>query len=124
MFSDNFKSIGEHASVAEELLLEVPELEQKCRAIEKSVKEGYFSLQEALAVYKVSEIEYITYLLLKHNQELKRVKKQEQVFDTIHAIVSIFISSSSSFDAIGKKAFIEIKKISEKVTSDNKLLVK
>lgn len=124
MFSDKFKSIGEHPSIAEELLFKVPELEQKCRTVEKAVKEGYFTFQEALTNYKISEIDYLTYLLLEHNQKLKMVRKQEQVFDTINAVVSIFISSSSSFDAVGKKAFSEIKKISEKATSKNKVLIK
>jgi hypothetical protein len=102
MYSDNLKLTGEHTSVAEELLSEIPELEQKCRAVEKSVKEGYFSLPEALINYKVNEIEYLPYILLKNNIKLKRIKKQDQVFDTINAIISIFHSSSNTFDLVGK----------------------
>lgn len=101
---------------------EIPELEQKCRAVEKSVREGYFTLSEALNNYKVSEIEYVPYLLLRYNRELKKEKKQAQLFDTIYTIISIFDSSSKQFDVVGKKAIADIKKISEKVSSDEKLL--
>ena len=124
MYSDKNKLQEEHVSVAEELLSEVPELEQKCRAAEKSVREGYFTLEEALRNYKISEIEYIPYILLKNNRKLKRTNKQSQAFDTINAIVSIFHSSSDTFDIAGKKALTDIKKISEKVSSDNQLLIK
>ena len=124
MYQDNIKSIGEHFSVAEELLNEVPELEVKCRAVEKSVAEGYFTIEEALRNYKVREIEYVPYFLLKHNQKLKKAKKQSQVFDTIQTIVSIFYPSIDKFDTVGKRALTDIKKISEKVASNNKILVK
>jgi hypothetical protein len=124
MYPDKVKASGENSSIAEELLNEVPELEQKCRAVEKSVSEGYFTLNEALNNYKVSEIEYIPYLLLRNNLKLKKEKKQAQLFDTIYTIVSIFHSSSNKFDVVGKKAIAEIKKISEKVSSNQKLLVK
>lgn len=124
MYQDKKNFIGEHFSVAEELLNEVPELEQKCRAVEKSVKEGYFTLNEALHNYKVSEIEYLPYLLLRHNQELKKENKQAQMFDTIHTIVSIYYSSSDEFDVVGKKALADIKKIFGKVSCGEKLLVK
>ncbi|CAN5370693.1 hypothetical protein BH20BAC1_BH20BAC1_09990 [soil metagenome] len=124
MYPDKFKFIGEHSSVAEELLGEVPELEQKCRAVEKSVKEGYFTIHEALHNYKVSEIEYLPYLLLRHNQKLKKIKKQSQLFDTISTIVSIFSSSKNNFDVVGKKALADIKKITEKFSTDGKILVK
>lgn len=99
-------------------------LNKKCRAVEKSVKEGYFTLNEALHNYKVSEIEYVPYLLLRYNKKLKKEKKQAQLFDTIYTIVSIFYSSSDKFDVDGKKAIADIKRISGKVSSDEKLLVK
>lgn len=124
MYHDKINAIGEHISVAEELLNEIPELEQKCRAVEKSVREGYFTLNEALNNYKVSEIEYIPYLLLRYNRKLKKEKKQAQLFDTINTIISVFHSSSNKFDVAGKKAIADIKKISEKVSSDEKLFVK
>lgn len=78
MYTDKINTIREHFSVAEELLSEIPEFEQKCRAVEKSVREGYFTLSEALNNYKVSEIEYVPYLLLRYNRELKKEKKQAQ----------------------------------------------
>ncbi len=124
MYQDKINLIGEHFSVAEELLNEIPELEQKCRAVEKSVKEGYFTLNEALTNYKVSEIEYVPYLLLRNNLKLKKENKQAQLFDTIYTIISIFSSSSSKFDVVGKKAIADIKEISRRFSSDEKLLEK
>lgn len=55
-------TIGEHPSVTEELFLNVPELELQCQAVEYSVKEGYFKLNEALKNYKVTKEEYTNYL--------------------------------------------------------------
>lgn len=54
MYQFKINSIGEHFSVAEELLDTVPELEQKCRAVEKSVEEGYFTLHEALRNFYIT----------------------------------------------------------------------
>lgn len=71
MFSDKANLIGEHTSTAEELLSKIPELEQKCRAVEKSVTDGYFSFPEARINYNVSEIEYLPYILLRNNTKLK-----------------------------------------------------
>lgn len=124
MYQDKINSIGEHFSVAEELLNEGPELEQKCRAVEKSVKEGYFTLTEALHNYKVSEVEYMPYLLLRNTHKLKKVKKQEQLFETISAIIFLYSSSGDKFDVAGKKAIADIKRISQKITTDEKLLIK
>ena len=123
MYSDKYNPIGESSSVAEELLADVPELQQKCKAVEKAVNEGYFTLQEALVNYRVSEIEYIPYLLLKNNQTLKSTNKQEQVFSMLYAIASIFSSATISFDVVGKKAFSEILKISGKASSDKNVLL-
>ena len=107
MFMDNIKIKGEHTSVAEELLLDIPELEQKCRAIDKAVKEGYFNLPEALSAFGVSEIEYIPYFLLKYNKLLKRLRKQDQVFQTLYAVISIF--DPSAFDKSSKNIIVNLK---------------
>jgi hypothetical protein len=55
----------DHLSVAEELLSGITELDFKCEAVEKSVKKGYFTLNEALINYKVSEVEYSSYIKKK-----------------------------------------------------------
>ncbi len=54
--------IGEHFSVGEELLSKVSEFELKCKSIEKSVNEGYYSLNEALEYYKIKEIDFLSYI--------------------------------------------------------------
>lgn len=124
MYQDKINSIGEHFSVAEELLDTVPELEQKCRAVEKSVEEGYFTLPEALRNYKVSEIEYMPYLLLRNAPKLKKGKKQEQLFKVIDYILFLYNSPSDKFDGASKKAMAEIEKISKNLFKDKELLAK
>ena len=54
--------IGEHPSVGEELLQGVSEFELKCNAVEESVEDGYFTLDEALSSFGVKESEYNEYL--------------------------------------------------------------
>lgn len=51
-------SKGDHFSVGEELLSGVSEIELKCNAVKDAVKGKYFTLSEALQIYKVSEKEY------------------------------------------------------------------
>lgn len=123
MYSDN-KYVGDHVSVAEELLAEIPELEQKCRAVDKAVGEGYFNLERALSVYNVSEIEYLPYLLLKYNVDLKRSGKQEQVFETFSTILDIYFSSIPNFDQLGKSTMAELKRLTESVSAGKNLLKK
>jgi hypothetical protein len=88
MYPD-LKHKGDHPSAAEELLAGVPELEQKCLAVEQSVKEGYFSLQKSLAIFKVGEVEFLSYILLKHNEQLKNSDKQYWYFSIRPQQVSI-----------------------------------
>jgi hypothetical protein len=52
---------GDHKTVANELLNGVSEIYQKCRVIDMIIKDGDFSLQEALLIYKVTLQEYIEY---------------------------------------------------------------
>lgn len=124
MYQDKINSIGEHYSVAEELLDTVPELEQKCRAVEKSVEEGYFTLPEALRNYKVSEIEYMPYFLQRNTPKLKKDKKQEQLFKAIDYILFLYKSPSDKFDGVSKKAIADIRKISQSIINNEKSLVK
>ena len=53
--------MSDHVSVGEELLTGVSDIETKCYAVDKSVKEGYFSLKEALKNYKLNKFDYICY---------------------------------------------------------------
>jgi hypothetical protein len=111
MYSDENKKVaGDDGSVAGELLNDIPDLEQKCRAVDKAIKDGYFTPSEALAAYKVSEVEYFPYLILKNNRKFKRAKKQDQFFGSMSAIFLIFDSSFSTFDAPAQKAIIRLKK--------------
>jgi hypothetical protein len=50
-------------SIGEELLSNIPEIEEKCRAVRQAVAEKYFSLDEALEIYKVTSEEYGDFLL-------------------------------------------------------------
>jgi hypothetical protein len=55
---------GDAGHIGLELLESAPpETEQKCYAIEKSVREGYLSLDEALDAYEVEKQDFINFLL-------------------------------------------------------------
>lgn len=123
MYSEKHNHIGEHPSTGEEILNEIPELEQKFRAVEKSVSEGYFSFSEALLVYGMGEIEYISCLFLKNNQKLQMATKQEQVFETLFAIASIFDQPNSGFDVASKEAIDKIKEITRTSAKNKKSLL-
>jgi hypothetical protein len=124
MYQDRLKTIGEHPSVTEELFNDVSDIELKCKAVEKSVNEGYFTLPEALGNYQVSEIEYIPYLLFNKSPELKNSKKSVQWEKTIDTIMTIFDLSIDEFEPNKKKAFTEIKAISEKFNSKKRPIAK
>lgn len=60
-----FKIKGDHGSVGEEILMEIPELELQCSAVKKAIDEGYFTLEEALKNYNVTREEYLTFINFK-----------------------------------------------------------
>jgi len=57
------KPAGDSGYVAEELLSMIPEVEQKCRVVQKAIEGGYFPIKQAMVAYSVTEIEFIKYLL-------------------------------------------------------------
>jgi hypothetical protein len=97
------KHTGDTASVGEELLMGVSELEERARVVEKAVKEGYFSLDQALSLYKVSAIEYFAYALIKNKKKLEATSKQSQAISTASIFVSVFNEASIKFDPKVKK---------------------
>ncbi len=116
MFSE-VKYEGDHVSVAEELLAGIPELEQKGKAINKSVREGYFNLEEALDFYKVSQYQYFVYLLLDSMNDLEVKPKETQIFSIVSNIVTTYHAGSFTFDSNG----IQIMQKLETITGDSKL---
>ena len=110
MFSD-LKYQGDHGSVGEELMMNVPELEEKGAVVDKVVREGYFTLPEALSAYRLSEIEYVAYLLLKNKGKLEVAEKEKQVVGALNYIVEAFLAPSASFAAPGKQVMQELETI-------------
>jgi len=110
MFSDP-KYQGDHGSVGEELMMNVPELEEKGAVVDKVVREGYFSLPEALSAYRLSEIEYVAYLLLKNKGKLEGAEKEKQVVGALYYLVEAFLAPSASFAAPGKQVMQELETI-------------
>ena len=110
MFSDP-KYQGDHGSVGEELMMNVPELEEKGTVVDKVVREGYFTLPEALSAYRLSEIEYVAYLLLKNKGKLEGAEKEKQVVGALNYIVEVFLAPSASFAAPGKQVMQELETI-------------
>lgn len=62
MFPDN-KNTGDAGHIGLELLENVPETEQRCFAATKAMKEGYFSLDDALETYEITREDYVKYLI-------------------------------------------------------------
>jgi len=111
MYSDKIKKIGEHSSVAEELLYKIPDLEIRCRAVQKSVNKRYYSFSEALKNYKVNEMEYFLYSYSKNIKEIERKKKSRQILTLIADILSIYSSSINNFTPTDKRRIKSIEKI-------------
>ncbi|MBI1782973.1 MAG: hypothetical protein HYR66_16650 [Sphingobacteriales bacterium] len=107
------KHTGDAASVGEELLMGVSELEERARVVDKAVKEGYFTLDQALSLYKVSEIEYLTYSLLKNKKRLEATSKQLQVIGAVSMIVNLFNGASIKFDPKVKKMMHQLETITK-----------
>jgi hypothetical protein len=69
-FSSKNKPIrGDSGSVAEEILADIPEITQKCRAIDLAISGQYFTRKEALKIYAVTDAQYKDYLKEKKKQE-------------------------------------------------------
>ena len=109
--SSNPKYQGDHGSVGEELMMNVSELEETGTVVDKVVREGYFTLPEALSAYRLSEIEYIAYQLLKNKGKLEGTEKEKQVVGTLYLLIETFHASSASFAAPGKQVMQELETI-------------
>jgi hypothetical protein len=104
MFSEN--NHGDSGSVGLELLASITEIEERARVVEQAVAEGYFGFQEALTLYKVTEREYMAYLLLKRENSVP--SKQVQFFEMLSSLVKMYHDASKGFDADAKKLVTEI----------------
>lgn len=112
MFSDpKHQGQGDHGSVGEELMINVSELEETGAVVDKVVREGYFTLPDALSAYRLSEIEYVAYLLLKNKGKLGVAEKEKQVLGALYYLVEAFQAPSASFDASGKQVMKELETI-------------
>jgi hypothetical protein len=109
--SSDLKYQSDHGSVGEELMMNVSELEETGAVVEKAVREGYFTLPEALSAYRLSEIEYVAYLLLKNKDKLEGADKENQVVGALFYLVEAFQAPSASFAAPGKKVMKELETI-------------
>lgn len=105
MYSEH-KYRGDDGSVGLELLANITEVEEKARVVEQAVAEGYFTFEEALSLYKISQSEYMAYFLLKN--ENKSRSEQTQFFETVNAIVLLFHNASAHFDPDVKKFMKEL----------------
>jgi len=96
MYSEvNYK--GDEGYIAEDLFASDRELEFRCLAVAKAVREGYFSIGEALPLYEVSEPQYAAYLFLTSGR-LKSLDATQQVTESFKIITEVFQSVISKFD--------------------------
>ncbi len=92
-------------------MVNVSELEETGAVVDKAVRDGYFTLAEALSAYRLSEIEYVAYLLLKNKGKFEVADKEKQIVGAIFYLVEAFHAPSASFDASGKQVMKELETI-------------
>lgn len=109
--SGDRKYRGDSGTVGEELMVNVSELEQTGAAIDKAVHEEYFTLPQALSAYRLSEMEYFAYLILKNKGKLGVAEKAKQLVGALNFLVEAFQAPSASFDAPGKKVMRDLETI-------------
>lgn len=100
---------GDDGSVAEELLQNIPEIEQKCRVVDNAIYMDIMSKKQALKEYGVTEQQYVDF---KNNA----VQKQYEQLVHLHgekAVAENFIFPTYYTDADKKKV---IKKTSETIS--------
>ena len=79
--------------------------------VEKVVADGYFPLDEALRMYKVNEVEYMAYVLLRARSESESTNKQAQLEEILRWTIHLFTPSSASFDQKGQEIMRELQHI-------------
>jgi len=104
---------GDDDSVAEELLMGVSELEERAFVVDKAVSEGYFDLDEALSLYKISKIEYFAYYLIKNKKKIEASSKQSQVISAASIFVSLFNDANFKLDPKVKKVIHQLEIITK-----------
>ena len=109
--SGDRKNQGDSGSAGDELMVNVSELEETGAVVDKAVRDGYFTLAEALSAYRLSEIEYVAYLLLKNKGKFEAANKEKQIVGAIFYLVEAFHAPSASFDASGKQVMKELETI-------------
>jgi len=112
MYQDKLKGIGEHHSVAEELLSGIPELAFKLEAVDDVVREGYASLEDALENYGINELQYLTYLLVRQLKNNKEADTESQFSDAIEMIKTAFAPIQHSTKVSLRKAYTGLSNIS------------
>jgi len=100
---------GDAGYIGNELITTELEKEGRFESVEQAVREGYFSLEKALSIYKVTELEYLAYLMLKTNKST--AAKQKQLLQAVISIYLVFQGASKTFDSAGKKALQELELI-------------
>lgn len=109
--SGDRKYQGDSGSAGDELMVNVSELEEKGTVVDKAVRDGYFTLAEALSAYRLSEIEYVAYLLLKNKGKFEIANKEKQIVGAIFYLVEAFHAPSASFGSSGKQVMKELETI-------------
>jgi hypothetical protein len=67
MLSNKFNKMKEEAHIGQEMLdsSSLSETERKCVTIRQTVKDGDFTLEEALLLYRVSRSDYDNFIYLR-----------------------------------------------------------
>ena len=102
---------GDAGYIAEDLFASDRELESRCKAITKAVREGYFSISEALPLYEVSEPQYAAYLFLTSGR-LQALDANQQVAESFRIVAEVFESAISKLDPHKRSMIRELETLS------------
>ena len=122
MFLDK-SSLTESGYIAEDLLQgNFEELSRKCLAVKQTVRDGDFTLREALKLYQVSEDDYKNFLAKNFITELQTAfapasKKLNMIY-SIDVIAVVYDLMFSAFDEGAISILRHLKTLSKAIKDD------
>lgn len=111
MYLDKLQG-GDAGYIGEELLSNTSELVQKCEMVEKTIREGYFTLEQSLCAFEVKEIQFVAYLFNKRLSNTNN--KEEELINAITFIVGVYEPIIHTLDSSGKSIMQNLKFITER----------
>jgi len=114
-------NLTEDYSIAEELM-QTDDLIRKCKVVQMAVRDGDFTLEEALKIYKVSKADYINFtannLSSLANDSFSSEPLRQRTEDALHLLEIIYVQLVGRYDPHLGKRRRYFKKISKEIEFD------